>query len=123
MPLFGRDRAVSAAPRVARTIPTLNPDFFRKIHESLLRNGGTDSQADIAAGVANAIFNTGATYLDRVGDRRGERDFAARFDGRSPTDPGAADAMIDWLLAHDPGTQEFLTTLIGRLSDVLSRPA
>lgn len=121
MAVFGRDRKQPA--HSTRDIPTLNPGFYRSVHKALLRNGGSDSEGEIAAGVANAIFNTGRNYLDRVDDRRGLRDFEDRFGFRDAGDRDSADEMLDWLIGRDPGTQDFLGTLLGRLQDVLSRPA
>jgi hypothetical protein len=122
MPLFGRQKSQPTLP-AARTIPPLNPAIFHSIHVKLIAAGGADSEADIAAGVATAIFNVGNQYLDRVGDGRAARTFQGRFASRSRDDRSAADNMIDWFIAYSPGTQEWLTTLVGRLTDVLSRPA
>jgi len=44
------------------------------------------------------------------------------FEDRQPSDTGAADRMIDHLVAYDSGTQEFLGTLLGRLKTVMSQP-
>jgi hypothetical protein len=87
-------------------------------------NGGNDPPAAIAFGVGNAVFNTINHYLERLGDRKGANVFVGLFGGRTPEETDAADLMIDWITAKEGGkTPEFISTLIGRLGDVLSRPA
>lgn len=122
MPLFGRKKQEPSSPAL-RSLPRLDPDFYVSIHERLVANGGTDSAGEIAYGVGNAIFNKGMEYFDRLGDRRAMRDFASQFEGRSPSDMAAADRMIDYLVSHSRESEEWLSTLVSRLDDVLSRPA
>lgn len=118
--MFGR----KVQPRTtARTVPTLNPIYYAEIHSALLANGGSDTLADVAAGVANAVFNTAMNYFDKLDDHRAASDFAGRFENSGREDMLSADSMIDFLSAYDAGTQEFITTLLGRLKDVLSKPA
>ena len=128
MGLFSKKEPPSQPPRPAsRTLPILEPQFFESIHERLVANGGSDSSTEIAVGVGNAIFNTGMKFLQQTNASKASRDFEALYGDRSPQDRGAADRMIDFLVAHDPSVQSgesgFLGTLIGRLDDVLSRPA
>jgi hypothetical protein len=78
---------------------------------------------DSACGaVGNAVFNTGSRYLKRLGERPAQNEFENLFSVRDPGDRDVADRMIDWLIVYDASTEEFLTTLVGRLQDVLSRP-
>src|SRR4051794_25499396 len=100
---FGKKRVTPQVPARpnSRTIPQLDPGFFTDIHNRLIRNGGTDSEQEIAAGVANAIFNVGSRTLTELNDRRAVRDFNALFEDRSADSPGAADDMIDWLIVND----------------------
>lgn len=122
MPLFGGRKKPVRTP-ASRSIPRLDPDFYSSIHERLVANGGSDSANEIAYGVGNAIFNKGMDYFDRLGDRRAMREFAGRFEDRSPSDTAAADEMIDYLISHSQESEEWLSTLVGRLDEVLSRPA
>lgn len=46
-----------------------------------------------------------------------------RFEDREPSQQAAADDMIAYLIREDRGNEEWITALLGRLSDVLSRPA
>jgi len=117
--MFGRKKPPVAS---TRSIPTLEPDFFSEVQASIRAYGGTDSYSDVAWGVGNAIYNTGQNYFERLDDRRASRDFAMLFEDRQPSDTGAADRMIDHLVAYDSGTQEFLGTLLGRLKTVMSQP-
>ena len=106
--------------RPARTIPQLNPDFYTSIRTRLAAGGGEATQDEVGEAVRNAVYNTSMQYHDRVGDQRAMAEFDRQFGDRF--DAAAADDMIDWMVALDPGTDEFLGTLVGRLDDVLSRP-
>lgn len=128
MGIFGKKQPPVQPPRPAnRTISTLEPEYFESIHTRLIANGGSDSSTEIAYGVGNAIFNTGSNYLEKTHASKALRDFEALYGDRSPEDRSAADRMIDFLVTHDSsiqvGESGFLTTLLGRLDDVLSRPA
>lgn len=117
MPLFGRKKATFSMGK-------LNPDLFLAIHSTLVASEAeVTTEDEVASGIANAIFNTGTTYLERVGDGRALREFDARFGDRSKTDRDVADAMVEWLLAYSPSIDGLLCTLINRLSDVLGKPA
>ncbi len=128
MPLFAKKQPPMQPQRPQyRTIPTLEPDYFESIHRRLIANGGSDSATEIAYGVGNAIYNTGSDFLRKVYASRALHDFETLYGHRSSTDRTAADRMIDFLLTHDRNLQSaesgFLTTLLRRLDDVLSRPA
>lgn len=127
MGLFGKKTAATQPSRPAsRTIPTLDPDYFESIHQRLIANGGSLSSTAIAAGVGNAIYNTGSSYLEKTYATRAARDFEALYGDRSQNDRTAADRMIDFLITQDPTIQSgdgaFLATLLTRLNDVLSKP-
>ena len=111
----------------SRTIPTLEPAYFKSIHARLVANGGSDTSTNIAFGVGNAIFNTGANYLQKTFATKALKDFESLYGDRTPGDRGAADRMIDFLVTHDSSVQSgeggWLATLVTRLDDVLSRPA
>jgi hypothetical protein len=105
----------------------MEPEYFESIHTRLGANGGSDSSTEIAYGVGNAIFNTGSNHLEKTYAAKALRDFEALYGDRSPQDRSAADRMIDFLVTHGSSVQVgeggFLTTLLGRLNDVLSLPA
>lgn len=117
--MFGHKKSLG----VTRSIPTLNPDYYIEIHRAITANGGTDTVTEVAAGVANAMYNTGMTYFEKLGDRRARRSFETRFETRARGDVTVADSVIDFLLAYDPSTEEFIRTLLGRLREVLGKPA
>lgn len=122
--MFGRrrDRASTGGGAV-RTIEQLNPAYYERVQQRLrLWSAPDDSLAGVATSTANAIFNVGMSYFDRMGDQRAARAFDERFGNRAAGDMSAADQMIDYLAAYDASTQEFLTTLLGRLEDVAGRP-
>ncbi len=129
MGLFGKNKTrspVQPSRPASRTIPTLEPDYFQSIHVRLAANGGSDSATEIAYGVGTAIFNTALTYFQKTNSSYVKRDFEALFGSRSRDDRGAADRMIDFLIARDPvlaGDSSFLPPLLKRLDEVLSRPA
>lgn len=110
-----------AGPPSERHISRLNPAFFAEIHRSIQGFGGTDSLADVAYGVANAIDNTAQGFFVGPDADAGQR-FNQEFSGRSQDDLDAADRMIDWLIRWDPITQDTLVTLLRRLNEVLSKP-
>lgn len=110
-----------AGPPPERHIPRLNPEFFAEIHRSIQEFGGTDSLADVAYGVANAIDNTAQKFFVGPDASAGQR-FNQEFSSRPHDDLDAADRMIDWLIRWDPVTQETLVTLLDRLNEVLSKP-
>jgi hypothetical protein len=125
--LFGKKAAPTQPPRPAsRTIPTLDPDYFESIHQRLIANGGSLNSTTISAGVGNAIYNTGSSYLEKAYATRAARDFEELYGDRSQNDRTAADRMIDFLVTYDPTIQSgeggFLGTLLSRLRDVLSKP-
>jgi len=117
--MFGNRRSKRATP----SIPALYPGFFKDIHERLVANGGSDNEEEIGFGVGNAIFNTAMTRYERMNDVLRGQTFLQRFEDRDPSQQTAADDMIAYLMREDPGNEEWITTLLGRLSDVLSRPA
>jgi hypothetical protein len=120
MALFGR-REVRAEKTVAdRRIPQLDPGFFEEIRADLARNGGTDTIEDVAFGVANAIENVAHQLLGR--EPWNAKKFSREFEGHVPSDTGAADRMIDWLLRLEPGWQDTIETLLRRLREVLAKP-
>jgi hypothetical protein len=128
MGLFSRNTTQAQPPQrpATRTIPTLDPDYFESIHRQLLANGGSLSSTTIAAGVGNAIYNAGLSYLEKTHAARAARDFEKLYGHRSQSDRTAADGMIDFLVIQNPYIQSgeggFLGTLLARLRDVLSRP-
>lgn len=121
MPLFRRKQETTAGPPPDRRIPRLEPTYYEEIHAALHGNGGSDSVADIAFGVANAIENIGHKLLQ--GEPWNARKFDSRFGSHSKEDLSAADEMIDWLIWWDGSAQEPLETVLGRLKEVLSKPA
>jgi hypothetical protein len=123
MPLFGRSKPHAGSSPRWRTVSRLYPNFYTSIHTRLVANGGSDSEAAIAAGVANALYNTAENLLERLDDRRALTELRRKFENRDPQDGSAADRIIDWLVAYSHGTDEWIPTLLGRLDDVLSRPA
>ena len=127
MGLFGKKAAPVQPPRPSsRIIPMLEPDYFESIHRRLIANGGDLSSTTIAAGVGNAIYNVGGSYLEKAGAIREARDFEALYGDRSQGDRTAADRMIDFLVTQNPSLQAgdgaFLSTLLTRLENVLSKP-
>lgn len=127
MGLFSKKTPPAQPPRPAsRTISTLDPEYFESIRQRLVAAGGSLTSTQIAAGVANAIYNTGSSYLERTSATRAARDFEALYGARSQQDRTAADRMIDFLVSQNPSLQSgeggFLGTLLTRLSDVLSKP-
>lgn len=123
MGLFSkRTPAVQPPTPATRTIPLLYPEYFDSIHTRLIANGGSNSASEIAVGVANAIFNTAG----RVLHGSDARDFEELY-GHTPRNEHAADRMIDFLITVDAGWQAgeggWIGTLLGRLDEVLSRPA
>jgi hypothetical protein len=111
-----------------RTIPLLWPDYYASIHERLVANGGSDSPDEIAYGVGNAIFKTGMKALSSgAWGQAAIRDFETLYGDRPADDKLASDHMIDYLVTFNPAWQAgeggWLGTLLGRLDDVLSRPA
>ena len=124
MSLFKRSSPVAApAGRPPdRRIPTLEPTYFVEIHRDLQASGGTDSVADVARGVANAIENIAHRFLDDL-EPRTARSFDKEFGTHALGDLGAADRMIDWLVRWDPVTQETLETLLAKLREVLAKPS
>lgn len=128
MGIFGKKTPPTQPPRPAtRTIPQLDPDFFESIQSRLAANGGSESVDNIAFGVGNAIFNTGSKYLQQTYANKQLKDFVALYDDRVPQDRSAADRMVDFLVTYEPTIQSgeagWLGTLLGKLDDVLSRPA
>lgn len=124
MPLFKhrRDDAERTGSSV-RSIPALDPDYLNLVHGRIIQSGGNnDSKEEVAAYVANAIFNTGATYFARLGNEEGLAAFRQQFEARSTTDTSIPDAMIDWLVSEDVGNEQWLTTLLNRLQDVAGKP-
>ena len=85
--------------------------------------GDNASASAIAAGVASALYNTAESVLVRLDDGRRLTDLRRCFEERDPQDATAADRIIDWLMTHGMGTDEWVETLLRRLDDVLSRPA
>lgn len=127
MGLFGKRAAPVQPPRPAsRTIPTLEPTYFDSIHSRLIANGGSLSSTTIAAGVSNAIYNTGSSFLEKTGATRAANGFETLYVDRRLDDRTAADRMIDFLVTESPMIQSgeggFLAALLARLEDVLSRP-
>ena len=128
MGLFGRTDPPSQPSRPkARTIPTLDPEYFESIHRRLIANGGSAEVTEIAYGVGNAIYNTGLKVLRLSYATKTAKAFEALYVGRSSLDRSVPDKMIDFLVADDPACQSgesgYLGTLLTRLDDVLSRPA
>ena len=117
--MFGNRRS----KRATSSIPVLYPGFFQDIHERLVANGGSDTEEEIGFGVGNAIFNTAMSRYERMNDIRRGQTFLERFEDRDPSQQTAADEMIAYLVREDPDNEEWISTLLGRLSDVLSRPA
>jgi hypothetical protein len=117
--MFGNRRSKRATP----SVPVLYPEFFKNIHERLVANGGSDTEEEIGFGVGNAIFNTAMSRYERMNDIRRGQTFLERFEDRDPSQQTAADEMIAYLVREDPDNEEWISTLLGRLSDVLSRPA
>ena len=116
--MFGKKKS----QRAAISIPELFPSFFKDIHEQLIANGGSDTEQEIGFGVGNAIFNQAMNIYERTNDMRHGQAFLRRFDDRDPSQQWAADEMIAYLVREDPANEQWITTLLGRLSDVLSRP-
>jgi hypothetical protein len=127
MGLFGKKTPPAQPTRPAsRTILTLEPDYFESIRQRLAAAGGSLTSTQIAAGVGNAVYNTGSSYLERTYATRAAREFEALYGDRSQEDRTAADRMIDFLVTQNPSIQAgeggFLGSLLTRLSDVLSKP-
>ena len=125
MGLFGNRTPIQPPRPDARAIPQLDPDYFESIRDRLVGSGGSATVTDVAASVANAIYNTGLRFLQNT-NRGAARDFEKLYEGRGDDDRSAADRMIDFLVAEFPdvqGKDGFVSTLLARLDDVLSRPA
>ena len=125
MGLFGGRTPVQPPRPDARAIPQLDPEYFDSIRDRLTASGGSATSTEVAASVANAIYNTGIRFL-QSSNRSAARDFQRLYEDRSDGDTGAADRMIDFLVTEYPGAQGrdgFVSTLLARLDDVLSRPA
>jgi hypothetical protein len=101
----------------------LNPDFFDEIHANLVRNGGSDSASEIAAGVATALFNTAMDVYQRSGDSFRGGAFLKQFDNRDPQDKGVADRIVSWQLLESKQNAQWINTLLDRLYRVFSQPA
>jgi hypothetical protein len=97
-----------------RSIPLLEPDYFEEIHERLRANGGSLTSTQIAESVANALYNTGSSYLARIDDVRGSREFEARFGERSPVDRHVPDDIVDFLVARNPAIRTEKAASSGR---------
>jgi hypothetical protein len=113
----GGDRGKSA-----RTIPHLNPSYYQELEVLIESWGGSEAFNGIAFGVGNAVFNTGCKILTSFDQRADLRRFVAAFENRHTNDVEAADKMIDYLVTVAPESNELLTTLLGRLREVYSRP-
>ena len=120
MALFIR-KPQPTGPPPERRIPRLEPAYFERIQRAIQAYGGTDSLADVAYGIANAVENTAHQLLDGIEPHNG-RKFDKQFGNHAVDDLGAADRMIDWLIRWDPAAQEPLETLLAKLTEVLSKP-
>lgn len=123
MGLFGRRQADGVPRPSARRIPALNPSYYEGIEHAIRENGGSDSLADVADGIANAVENVADRLFDSLGESHTARRFASQFEGRAKGDLDIADQMIDWLVSWDAGCQDLLETTLRRLSEVLAKPA
>jgi hypothetical protein len=118
MGLFGKKEPLSQPPRpAARTIPTLEPNYFESIHARLVANGGSDTSTEIAYGVGNAIYNSGLKFLDSTYATKAATNFRVLYEDRSPRDRTMPDKMIDFLVAHYAGIQS------GSTFSLMTRPA
>lgn len=117
--MFGNRKSKRATP----SIPVLYPGFFKDIHDRLAANGGSETEEMIGFGIGNAIFNVAMGRYQESNDMRRGQAFLQRFEDREPSQHTAADDMIAYLVREDPRNAEWISTLLERLSDVLSRPA
>jgi hypothetical protein len=125
MGFFNRSGRVADAQRrrpSKRRIPDLNPDYLEDVQRSIQAYGGTDSLAEVADGVANAIENVShqlfAGWNEDWGAKRFDKTFGHRERGRLQ----APDEMIDWMTDYEVTSQDVLETTLVRLKEVLAKP-
>lgn len=82
-----------------RNIPTLYPEFFRRILSAMGFSETPQNMARLNERVAMAIGVAGVSYFMQFGDQLARKRFEERFDNGGPSERIAhvCDDMIDWL--------------------------
>jgi hypothetical protein len=125
MGLFGRSESGDTRERrrpKKRRIPDLNPTYFEEVHRSIEAYGGTDTVADIADGVANAIENVAHQLFAGWNEDWAAKSFDKTFGGRERGRLENADEMLDWMVEHEVTSQDVFETTLTRLKEVLTKP-
>lgn len=104
-------------------ISKLNPWSYQRVQVSLESHGIEESIENISFAFGNAIYNTAMNYFHESGRIVPGGAFERKFTDRTPANVSAADEMVEFLLFDSKKNAEWLSTLIGRLEEVLSRPA
>lgn len=103
-------------------ISELNPESYQRIRIALASHGIDESVENISLAFGNAIFKAAVRYFELTGRVIHRSAFEQKFADRSSVDVTAPDQMVEFILRGRRKHAEWLSTLIERLEDVLSRP-